>query len=60
MLSRAVEYRAPSNAEFLAMAKAAAYAEEGTKVKLQMVSRYLGLVVVPGAVIEKIALEEAS
>ncbi|KZF24086.1 hypothetical protein L228DRAFT_266447 [Xylona heveae TC161] len=53
------EYRHPSPAAIRsASAKAAATVPEQSKFKLDMTSRYLGLVVVPGMHISKIELEE--
>ena len=60
ILSRAYEYRQPS-----ASARKDAAANErvtapGTSIKLDMTSRFLGLVVVPGQEITSIEVEETA
>ncbi|KAF3057378.1 N-alpha-acetyltransferase 38-A, NatC auxiliary subunit [Daldinia childiae] len=59
VLSLTYEYREPSQQK-LAEAKAASSSSSADKVALDMTSRYLGLVVVPGEHIVKIEVEEFS
>ncbi|KAI0849639.1 hypothetical protein F5Y00DRAFT_261424 [Daldinia vernicosa] len=59
VLSLTYEYREPSQQK-LAEAKAASSASGADKVALDMTSRYLGLVVVPGEHIVKMEVEEFS
>lgn len=55
ILAHTYEYRQPSAQK---MAQEAAKASESSKIKLDMTSRYLGLVVVPGQHVTKIEVEE--
>lgn len=57
VLAHTYEYRPPSTQKRAEAAAAAQTAEAGT-VKLDMTSRYLGLVVVPGKYIVKMEVEE--
>ena len=57
MLQHTYEYRHPS-IQKLAEGAANTAASGGGSVKLEMTSRYLGLVVVPGEHIAKIEVEE--
>ncbi|KAI1650040.1 uncharacterized protein F4817DRAFT_329547 [Daldinia loculata] len=59
VLSLTYEYREPSQQK-LAEAKASSSAPGADKVALDMTSRYLGLVVVPGEHIVKMEVEEFS
>ncbi|KAI2783716.1 hypothetical protein F4815DRAFT_457679 [Daldinia loculata] len=59
VLSLTYEYREPSQQK-LAEAKAASSVSSADKVALDMTSRYLGLVVVPGEHIVKMEVEEFS
>lgn len=54
MLAHSYEYRQPSSKE---LAKAAGEAH-GDNVKVDMSSRYLGLIVIPGHHITKLEVEE--
>ena len=56
ILQHTYEYRQPSPQKLAEMA--AAMEVSGSKTKVDMVSRYLGLVVVPGKHIVKIEVEE--
>ncbi|KAH8880069.1 hypothetical protein GQ53DRAFT_755408, partial [Thozetella sp. PMI_491] len=55
ILQHTYEYRQPSLQK---LAEMAAMEAAGGKVKMEMVSRFLGLIVVPGKHIAKIELEE--
>ena len=55
ILKQTYEYRQPTSQK---LAEMAAMESSGGKVKMEMVSRYLGLVVVPGKHIVKIEVEE--
>lgn len=58
ILGQAFEYREPSLNTIKAAANASAAPESTEKVKLDMTSRFLGLIVVPGQHITKIEAEE--
>lgn len=58
VLSHTYEYRQPSDEQLAAQAASASAAGSSNKVAVDMTSRYLGLVVVPGQYIVKMELEE--
>lgn len=60
ILSQAFEYREPSLNAIKAAANASAMPKPTEKVKLDMTSRFLGLIVVPGQYITRIEIEEAA
>ncbi len=55
ILQHTYEYRQPSAQKLAEMAEMEA---SGGKIRMEMVSRYLGLVVVPGKYIAKVEVEE--
>ncbi len=58
ILSQAFEYREPSSKVVSSAAQAFGSAGSAEKLKLNMTSRFLGLIVVPGQYITKIEVEE--
>ncbi|SLM37354.1 Like-Sm (LSM) domain [Lasallia pustulata] len=59
VLSRAYEYRQPSASAWKDAAAKESATAPGTPVTLNMTSRFLGLVVLPGHEITSIAVEDA-
>ena len=59
ILGQAFEYREPSATAVKAAADASAVEGSTGKMKLDMTSRFLGLIVVPGQHITRIELEDA-